>query len=89
MSYFRTETGRKVYYHDIAQAIDTLYPQQRNKDIFKQLEALGLYGEFRRGETPCGLPYSFSEYLEETPCCTLSQHEKKMQNMTAMTFGSY
>jgi len=64
MSYFRTETGRKVYYHDIAQAIDTLHPQQRNKHIFKQLEVLGLYGEFRRGTTPCGLPYSFSEYLE-------------------------
>jgi len=65
MSYFRTETGRKVYYRDIAQAIDTLHPQQRNKHIFQQLEVLGLYSEFRRGTTPCGLPYSFSEYIEE------------------------
>jgi hypothetical protein len=65
MSYFRTQTGRKVLYKDIAQAIETLHPRYRGKHIFEQLEALGLYGEFRRGTTPCGLPYSFSEYLEE------------------------
>ncbi len=64
MSYFRTETGRKVYFRDIAVAIDTLHPRLRNKHIFEQLETLGLYGEMRRGTTPVGLPYSFSEYLD-------------------------
>lgn len=68
--YYTTNTGRRVYYTDIARAIDTLHPSKRGKHIFQQLEVLGLYGEFRRGDTPCSLPYSFSDYLQENQTCS-------------------
>lgn len=67
--YYITETGRHVYFSDIAKAIDTLHPVKRGKHIFQQLEALGLYGEFRHSTTPCSLPYSFSDYLPENQTC--------------------
>lgn len=83
MSFYRTETGRKVMFSDIAQAIETLHPKYRGKHIFEQLSVLGLYGEFRRSTTPVGLPYSFTEYLEETTCSTASNSISQMAELRA------
>lgn len=59
--YFRARDGRKIYYADISERIATEHPELVGAHILPQLEALGLYEEMRSGETPCMLPYSFSE----------------------------
>ncbi len=60
--FYRTKKG-KVFFGDIAMAIERLHPKLVGEHIFEQLVALGLYEEFQKADTPCTLPYSFSEYM--------------------------
>lgn len=68
MSYYTEGSGRKVKYKDVAKAISLIRPDLKGKHIFQQLDALGLRREFDRGESPHGLPYSFSDYEEKEVC---------------------
>jgi hypothetical protein len=64
MSYFRGKFDdgyRDVFFDDIGAAIAALHPDLVGAHIFRQLDALGLYQSFIDGETPYGLPYSFSK----------------------------
>lgn len=58
--YFTRQDGVMIFYEDIAQAIKTLHPELVGHHIFEQITALGLFDEFRNGQTPCSLPYSFT-----------------------------
>lgn len=62
--YFTGPNREKYYYADIAQSINENFPHLNGKHIFRQIEALGIYEEFAAGETPYGLPFSFTDYLE-------------------------
>jgi hypothetical protein len=62
MSYFRTKAGVKVTYESIAEAVKARCPELRGRHIFEQLEGLGMLDDLMKGESPCGLPYSFSDY---------------------------
>ncbi len=64
--YFTGASGGKHYYAALAELIGERHPELRGKHIFQQLETLGLLDEFRRGTTPYGLPFSFSNYEGET-----------------------
>jgi len=68
--YFIGKSGGKHYYVGLANLIRALHPQLRGKHIFEQLDALDLSDEFSDGTTPCGLPYSFTDYEEVDPCFT-------------------
>lgn len=68
--YFRGASGGKHYYIALAALIKALHPELRGAHIFEQLDALGLRCEFNQGTTPCGLPYSFTDYEEEA--CSIS-----------------
>lgn len=61
MSYYIKADGTKRTFAEISQRIEHAFPDLVGKHIFVQLDALGLREEFRLGETPRGLPYSFSE----------------------------
>lgn len=65
MSYFRKPDETKVYFKDIAVAIEKLHPSLSGKHIFEQLKALGLWNDMQEGTTPVSLPYSFTDYLPE------------------------
>lgn len=65
MSYYTDANNRRINYKDVAAAIRTLHPNLIGAHIFLQLDALNLRDGFNNGESPCGLPYSFSDYDEE------------------------
>lgn len=67
--YFTGKHGCRVHYVDIARDIAERYPEHRGKHIFIQIEALGLWDEFQGGETPHGLPYSFTSYEPKEETC--------------------
>lgn len=60
-AYYYDSNREKVYFKTIAKAIRTLHPSLEGQHIFAQLVALGLYSGFTKGETPCALPYSFTD----------------------------
>lgn len=62
MSFYRTKTGDKRSYREIAIAIRIAHPHLIGAHISVQAEALGLLDELEAGETPYMLPYSFSDY---------------------------
>ncbi|UCV26742.1 hypothetical protein [Ferribacterium limneticum] len=62
MSFYTDANDRKVKYEDIAVAIRNLHPNLIGAHIFIQLDILNLRDGFNNGESPCGLPYSFSDY---------------------------
>lgn len=59
--YFRGKSGNLYYYGWLSDEIDDRFPQLRGKHIREQVEALGLLDEFDGGESPCSLPYSFTD----------------------------
>lgn len=66
MSYYYDGCRNKIEYKTIANSIHDLHPHLRGQHIFAQLVALGLYEGFSKGTTPCGLPYSFTEYEDQS-----------------------
>lgn len=62
--YFCGPDGEQYFFADIASQIATKFPDLVGKNIFQQLDALGLREAFNRGHTTCGLPHSFSEYVK-------------------------
>lgn len=59
--YFIGGLDRKRYSYDaIGQKVKGTAVE--GKHIMRQLDFLGLYETFAKGETPHGLPYSFSSY---------------------------
>ncbi len=66
MSYYYDGYHNKIEYKTIANSIRNLHPHLRGQHIFAQLTALGLYDGFSKGSTPCSLPYSFTEYEEQS-----------------------
>lgn len=60
--YFRGRSGERHYYTGLGEGIKYAHPELRGSRIFEQLEALGLMEEFMGGNTPFGLPYSFTDY---------------------------
>ncbi len=60
-AYYYNSYREKIYFKDIAKAIRKLHPRLEGQHIFAQLTALGLYEGFVKGETPCALPYSFTD----------------------------
>lgn len=63
--YFIGGKERKKYSYDaIAQKVQGTAVE--GKHIFQQLEFLGLSEVFAEGDTPHGLPYSFSSYVPKT-----------------------
>ena len=66
MSYYYDGYQNKIEYKTIANSIRNLHPHLRGQHIFAQLTALGLYDGFSKGSTPCSLPYSFTEYEEQS-----------------------
>ena len=66
MSFYTDANDRKIKYADIAASIRTLHPNLIGAHIFLQLDIFNLRDGFDNGESPNGLPYSFSDYdLEE------------------------
>jgi len=61
MSYYLKQDGTRRYFKEISDRIEKEFPDLIGKHIFTQLDALGLFEEFSKGETPVGLPYSFSQ----------------------------
>lgn len=59
--YYIDNHRTKVYFKDISLSIRQLHPKLEGSHIFSQLIALGLYEGFTKGETPCALPYSFTD----------------------------
>lgn len=66
--YFVGVSGGKHFFRGLAELIRVEHPDLRGKNIFKQIDALGLREEFNRGTTPHSLPFSFSDYEGETSC---------------------
>jgi hypothetical protein len=64
-AYFTGPSGTRYAYADIADRIRKEAPHMLGKNIFEQLEAIGLLDEMRNGTTPCGLPYSFADEPEQ------------------------
>lgn len=60
-AYYYDSNQEKIFFKDIAKAIRNLHPKLEGQHIFAQLTALGLYEGFTKGETPCALPYSFTD----------------------------
>jgi hypothetical protein len=60
-AYYYSSNREKVHFKTIARAIRDLHPHLEGHHIFAQLIALGLYEGFTKGETPCALPYSFTD----------------------------
>jgi hypothetical protein len=60
-AYYYDSNREKIYFKDIAKAIRNQHPKLEGQHIFAQLDALGLRAGFNKGETPCALPYSFTD----------------------------
>ena len=75
MSYFLDPNGRRIRFKDIAAAIRTLHPNLVGAHIFPQLNILGLREAFDNGESPVGLPFSFSDYDDDDTLNVGDLHE--------------
>ena len=62
--YFSSRTGQRYTFRSVAEAIHEDHPHLDGKHIFVQLDAVNLRQDFDNGDTPYGLPYSFTDYLE-------------------------
>ena len=63
--YFRGADGGRHYFSEVARRVHVEKPEVAGQHIFVQLEALGMRETFDRGDTPYGLPFTFSTYLED------------------------
>lgn len=59
--YYYDGEGEILYFADIAGRIYRDFPCLVGRHISVQLKALGLYESFKKGQTVCGLPFSFTD----------------------------
>jgi hypothetical protein len=60
--YFRGKSGTLYYYGWLGDEIEAQFPDLMGRHIREQIEALGLLEEFDGGESPCSLPYTFTDF---------------------------